>query len=263
MNTMTPGGANPIKFRATALTTLLLLAACSGNSSGPSAAGRTVGFQLATRATATAPSQAALAGQEILTAGSDTIVVTGVQLVLRQIELERVGGAVCDTSLAGDDCEELKVGATLLDLPLGAGAQRTFTVAVDTGSFGKLKFEIHKPSSHDDSTFVAQHPGFDGVSVQVTGSYNGTPFTYTSDLDVEQEYSLNPPLVVTESTGANLTLFVDLQSWFLNQTADGLLDPAQANKGGSFEGEVKSNIEASLNAFEDDNRDGHDDHGQS
>ena len=262
MNPIKSGSANPIKFGATALSTLFLLAACSGSSSGPSSSGRTVGFQLATKAAVAAPTQAALAGQEILTAGSDTIVVTGVQLVLRQIELERAGGAACDTSLAGDDCEELKVGATLLDLPLGAGAQRSFTVAVDTGSFAKLKFEIHAPSSHDDTTFVAQHPGFDGVSVMVTGTYNGTPFTYTSDLDVEQEYSLNPPLVVTETTGANLTLFVDLSSWFLNQTADGLLDPAQANKGGTYEGEVKCNIEQSLNAFEDDNHDGHDDHSQ-
>ena len=189
--------------------------------------------------------------------------VTSVQLVLRQIELERTSPAVvCDTSAAVEDsCEELKLGATLLDLPLGAGAQHDFTVAIDTGSYSKVKFEIYKPSSGDDSAFVAQNPGFEGVSVQMTGTYNGTAFTYTSDLDVEQEYSFNPPLTVTEAAGANITLFVDLNSWFLNQTADGLIDPLTANGGGTFEGEVKSNIESSFNAFEDDNHDGEDDHG--
>ena len=151
------------------------------------------------------------------------------------------------------------IAATLLDLPLGNGAQREFTVAIDTGSYGKIEFEIHKASSGDDSAFVALHPEFADASIRVTGTYNGVAFTYVSDLDVEQEYDFVPPLTVTESTGANVTLFVDLNAWFLNQNADGLIDPATANKGGQLEGEVKSNIEASLNAFEDDDRDGEDD----
>lgn len=251
---------NPIKFGVAAVAATALLTACGSDSSGPTISGRKVAFQLATKPAA-APAQAALAGQEVIAVGSDTIVLTSVQLVLREIQLDRVSGAVCDTGAVGDDCEELELGPVLLDLPLGAGAERQFSVAIDTGSYDKIEFEVHKPSGDDDSAFVAQHPGFDGVSVMVTGTYNGVAFTYTSDLDVEQEYGFNPPLVVTETTGANVTLFVDLNSWFLNQTADGLLDPAQANKGGTYEGEVKSNIEASLNAFEDDDRDGEDDHG--
>lgn len=73
--------------------------------------------------------------------------------------------------------------------------------------------------------------------------------------------SFNPPLTVTETTGANVTLFADLRAWFLNQAADGFIDPETANQGGAFEGEVKSNIETSINAFEDEDQDGEDDHG--
>jgi hypothetical protein len=251
----------PIKFGPAALAAVALLTACGSDASGPAVSGRKVAFQLATKPAGAAPAQAALAGQEVIAVGSDTIVLTSVQLVLREIELDRVSGAVCDSGAADDDCEELELGPVLLDRPLGAGAERRFSVAIDTGSYDKIEFEIHKPSGDDDSAFVAQHPGFDGVSVMVTGTWNGVAFTYTSDLDVEQEYSFNPPLLVTETTGANVTLFVDLTSWFMNQAADGLLDPAQANKGGTYEGEVKSNIESSLNAFEDDDRDGEDDHG--
>ncbi len=250
-----------IKFSSAALAAAAFLAACN-SSSGPSSTGRTVAFQLATKQGAAAPFHGAAIGQEILTAGSDTIVVTGVQLVLRRIELERsISSPVCDSlAPSSDDCEELKAGPVLLDLPLGAGAQRTFNVAIDTGSYGKIKFEIHKPSASDDPAFLAANPSFDGVSVKMTGTYNGTAFSYTSDLDVEQEHDFVPPITVTDSTGANLTLFVDLNGWFLNQGATGLIDPATANKGGQAEGEVKSNIETSLNAFEDDNHDGHDDH---
>jgi len=186
-------------------------------------------------------------------------VVNSVEIVLQEIELNRVGGAPCDGT-SNDTCEELKAGPVLLDLPLGLGASRQFVVTVDVGTFDKVEFKIHKPESSNDAGFISQHPNFDGVSIRMTGTYNGTAFTYTSDLDVEQEADLVPPISVTEGAGANLTLFVDLTSWFLNQAADGLIDPETANPGGAAEGEVKSNIESSFHAFEDNDHDGHDDH---
>ena len=140
---------NPIKFGATAVAATVLLAACSGDSAGPSVAGRQVAFQLATKPAGAAlqAGRAALAGQEVIAVGSDTIVLTSVQLVLREIELKRVGGSVCDSAQGHDDCEELEYGPTLLDLPLGAGAERQFTVAIDTGSYGKIEFEVHAPEA--------------------------------------------------------------------------------------------------------------------
>ena len=251
--------SSPIKFAGTALLAVAVFAACS-DSSGPASAGRQVAFQLATRK-AGAALRTAAAGTEVIGLGNDTIVVSQVQVVLRRIVLERVDGTVCDSLTTDDDCEELRAGPVLLDLPLGAGAARSFSVAIDTGSYDKIKFKVHKPESSDDAGFIALHPDFDGVSIRLTGTYNGIAFTYTSDLDVEQEHQLAPPISVTDSTGANLTLFVDLGAWFANQANNGLIDPETANDGGTAEGEVKSNIEASLNAFEDDDHDGEDDHG--
>jgi hypothetical protein len=250
-----------IKWSTSALAAAAFLAACS-DSSGPASAGRQVSFHLATTSGAAAPVRGAALAEEILAAGSDTIVVTSVQMVLREIELKRSGATACDTAQVEDDCEELEIGPVLLDLPLGAGASRQFTVPIDTGSYDKIEFEVHKPTLGDDPAFVAANPSFDGVSIRMTGTYNGTPFSYASDLDVEQERAFSPPLVVTDLAGANVTLFVDLQAWFLNQAGDGFISPEDANKGGPFEGEVKSNIETSLNAFEDDDHDGEDDGGQ-
>lgn len=254
-----------LKVASAAVLAVVGLAACS-DSNGPASAGKQVAFQIAPRQVAAAPltsGSALLAGSETIGAGNDTIILTSVQLVVRRIELERVGGTVCDSLISDDDCEELRTGPVLLDLPLGAGAARTFSVAIDTGSYGELKFKIHKPESSDDAAFIAQHPDFDGVSIKAVGTWNGTPFTYISDLDVEQEIELVPPITVTDSTGASLTLSVDLGAWFLNAGGNGLIDPLTANKGGAAEGEVKSNIETSLNAFEDEDRDGEDDHGGS
>lgn len=236
-----------------ALVASALLGACS-SSSGPSSAGRQVAFQLATRKAAPAPGAALVAGQEVIAAGNDTIIVTSAQLVLRKIELERaVASPVCDTTAnVEDDCAELESGPVLLDLPLGGGAQRSFSVAIDTGSYAKAKLEIHKPSG-------SEVPGFDGVSIKLVGTYNGTAFTFTTDLDAEQEFSFNPPLAVTDSTGAHMTLFVDLASWFANGSG-GLIDPATASIGGANEGIVKNAIQTSFDAFEDEDHNGGDDH---
>jgi hypothetical protein len=252
------------KLLSAVLAATAVLAACS-SSSGPNGTGRSVAFQMASQKGTPAPAGTALlSGSEILAAGADTIVVNSVQLVLRKIELERaVASPVCDSLNPGhDDCEELKAGPVLLDLPLGSGASRSFSVAVDTGSYQKIQLQIHKPSGSDDAAFIAANPGFDGVSIKMTGSYNGTAFTYVTDLDAEQEFEFNPPLAVTDSTGASLTLLVDLEKWFDNGSVSspGLIDPATALKGGPNEGQVKNAIEASLRAFEDEDHNGGDDH---
>ncbi len=93
--------------------------------------------------------------------------------------------------------------------------------------------------------------------MRVTGTFNGVDFVFTSDLDVDQEIEINPPLVVGASTDVQVTLMVDVSTWFMNGLA--VVDPSLALKGGPLEAVVKNSIEASLEAFHDDNHDGHDD----
>ena len=74
------------------------------------------------------------------------------------------------------------------------------------------------------------------------------------------ETEFSPPLAVDGTTGTDLTLFVDLSTWFLVNGV--LVDPAQANDQQPLASQVKDNIKASIRAFEDDDRDGEDDHGE-
>lgn len=256
------------------LLAILALAACSdGTGLGSQSQ---VSFNVATR-----PSGGAAASRAsfditspspgTFTDGTNTLVLTRVQLVLREIELQRAGAAIdlcasASASLDGsgarsDGCAELELGPVLVDVPVNvAGAQHTFSVEVAAGTYGEVKFEVHKPSSSEDAAFLQANPGFDGVSIRVEGTYNGTPFVFTSDLDEEQELTLNPPLAVAESGATDLTLFVDLSTWFRSQ-AGTLIDPASANKGQPNEAVVAGNIKASLRAFEDHDRDGAEDRG--
>ena len=239
------------------------LSACSTESNGPSALGRQVSFQLSTRGASAAPAPGmnlSVAGSETYADANDTLVISQVQLVLREIEFERVNDTTCAMP-DNDFCEELEVGPILLDLPLGTGAARAFTVAVDTGTFDEIEFEVHKPEDDPgDNQFLLDNPTWRGVSIRVTGTFNGTPFTFESEDNFEQEIDLSPPLSVTDSTAISVTLSVDLATWF-SDGAGNLIDPATANKGGVSEDQVKNNIEQSFEAFEDEDHDGHDDSG--
>jgi hypothetical protein len=227
------------------------------------------------------------------TDGTNTLVLSSVQVVLRKIELERAGhdgactavsgsvsaGATTSTGSAddhahdaaddhgnaaadvSDDCEELELGPVIFDVPVTtAGAQHTVSVNVHAGTFEKVEFEIHKPgdNSSDDAAFLAANPGFAGISIRVQGTWNGTAFTFTGDLSAEQTIELSPPLVVAQSGATDLTIFFDVSSWF---TASGgrLIDPASAVKGQANEDVVKDNIKRSLRAFRDNNEDGAED----
>lgn len=254
---------NPGLFASAALFAATI-SAC-GDSSSPSSQSQ-VGFNLATKSAAAAVASAAalatVAAPETYTDGSgNTLILNRVQVVMSEIELESATAPDgCNVVTPTEhDCQKLEIGPLLVDLPLGtAGAVRNFSVAITPGSYDEVEFEIHKPESTDEAAFIAQNPDFDGVSIRAEGTYNGTPFIYTSDLDVEMEIDLAPPLTVIDGAATDLTLFVDLGTWF-RDAGGTLVDPASANKGQPNEGVVKENVKASLEAFEDEDRDGIDD----
>lgn len=238
------------------------ITACS-DSSGPASNGPAVQMSVATApALAVAPAMSMSLAPVTYTDGTNTLVISQVEMVVEELEIQRVEGSVtCAEDVSGDndDCEELEIEAFLLDLPLSPGATQVISVPVDTGSYDEFEFKIHKPESGgDDDAFLAAHPDFDGVSIRVHGTWNGTPFTYETDLDAEQEIDLVPPLVVTEAGTTDFTLFIDLGTWFRAGDSS-LIDPSSANVGQANEGVVKENIKNSFQAFEDENHDGSDD----
>jgi hypothetical protein len=256
-----------------------LFAACSADGAGPSHPAQ-VTLHVATRSFGSASLPSVLGQPDTLIAGRDTLVLDQVALVLRDIRFDRVEDDRCDDGdlddgvsggglrPAHDDdgdgdesCEHFRTGPILVDLPLGPGVDRVFSVAVEPGTYDEIRFKIHKPGHDDpaDAAFLAQHPEFAGVSIRVTGSFDGVPFTFLSDLDAKQEQDLVPPLVVTGgTTNVDVTLRVDIHTWF-GDGGGGLVDPATANRGGPNERLVRDNIRDSFRAFRDDDHDGEDD----
>jgi len=237
------------------------LAAC--DSSGPASQNPAVSLSIATRGTtAAAASGMQLSGAPVeYTDGTNTLVISSVEMVVKEMEIKRAEyTSQCDSTASHDQCEELESGPYLLDLPLSAGATSVVTVDVLPGTYDEFEFKVHVPSDDaENADFLAAHPDFNGVSIRVTGTWNGASFTYETDVSAEQEMELAPPLVVTDAGTSDFTLYIDIGTWF-RANDNSLIDPSSANNGGPNESVVNSNITSSFDAFEDENHDGHDDH---
>ena len=258
---------------ACVIATTIALAACSEGTSSRGIA--PVSLAMASAASTAAPAAAAAAATETFTDGTNTLVISSVEVVLRKVELKRADAAApagCAMSTSGitasddgacDDNEhadELEAGPALVNLPLG-GVERTFTAVVPAGTFDALQFQIHKPSSHGDAAdqdFLKAHPDFAGISIKVKGTFNGADFTYTSDLSVGEKLKFDPPAVVTAGTPASVTIKLDLDGWF-RSGGGALVDPATAGLGAKNEDLVRHNIIRSFHAFQDNDEDGMDD----
>ena len=239
--------------------TLLAAAAlaCSDGPAGPDASG-TVVFQLATTGTGatTAPSLAVS-----VTRGPDEIIITDVQLVARKIKLGQDDGNcpddIEDESEDGDACPPLRLGPLLLDPPVDEGADATFTVDLPAGTYDELMLQIHKPTdNNEDAAFLVANPAFNGVSIRVNGTFNGTPFSFTTGLTQVLKIALDEPVEVVADGEVGLTLLLDVGSWFLDQGGTALLDPAALSQ--QDRSRIEQNILQSFHAFEDDDADGED-----
>lgn len=257
----------PLLSGSTALFVALAGVGCSGaDTTGPPGTGRVV-FQLSTSPVAASGGPAAAADVTVAL-GTDVIVISRVQLVARKIKLERLNGT-CPTPVvseaesgesdtdSGDtpECPNLRLGPLLLDPPLATGAQTSFSLDLPFGTYHKLELQIHKPTGKSsDAAFLAANPGFAGVSIQVNGTFNGTPFVFTTDLTTEVEVEFATPVEVKTAGTTSLTLQLNVRGWFLNQGGAGLVSPLALSQQGRQR--VEQNIRSSFSAFEDENHDG-------
>ena len=193
-----------------------------------------------------------------VTGGTNSIVITKAQVVLARVELERAAAASCMTTDDDRECEELNLDPMLVDLPLTATVQQALAVAVPAGTYSGLEAKIRAPRSGEDRTaaFLAAHPDFAGKSIHVEGTFNGVPFTYDGSAEGELELRFNPPMTVADGATNNITLHVDLSTWFRDGSGN-VIDPSNAGNAAL----IADNIRRSFHAFEDHDRDGRDDHG--
>jgi hypothetical protein len=273
----------PSAMSLTLVAGVALLAAC-GEGTGPNATGQVgVGFRLAAApaASANVPSasgsssgangsggqvtSAATATGYSIKSGTDEILITKAQVVVKNVKLKSVA-AVCanddDDDMDGDDeddCPTIRVGPFLVNVPVNGTDGGRVAVPVPAGSYSAIRFDIHKVSSSDsaDRVFRQTNPDFRDISVRLEGTYNARPFIFTHDVNAKLDVPLSKPVEIG-AAGDNVTVMIDMTTWF-TKPSGGLYSPAEGNVPGFVRAKIQNNIRAAFRAFRDKDRDGEDD----
>jgi hypothetical protein len=274
------------KLLPLAATLALAIAACSGTK--PNSANLSVSAKLATSTAPSAPTS--------IDAGNG-VSIDEIRVVVRKLKLEGAAAAAdagttgasssltadhqasdagsgASESGAGDDgkteveheedtADEPVLGPLLADVTaasLAGGIEQVFNGQVPEGTFHELKFVIGPvtaaPSGADAkfAELVTKNASII-IDYTVTDS-SGTksaPLQFVSSLTAE--FKIEGDIVVSATKSNNLTLSLDPSKWFVTGTT--FLDPRMdANKAA-----IEANIQASLDAFEDDDKSGHENHG--
>lgn len=187
--------------------------------------------------------------------GTPSVSITSAQIVLAEIELS--GSGPCSASGEDDNCAEVELGPLFVDLPVNGTTKAILDAQVPAGSYSELEAELDAVMSGEESatTFLTEHSDLAGLSVRVSGVFtdaDGMPhnFTFTSNVEAEIEMTFSPPVTVGAST-SNLTIDVDLGSWF-KDASGAVIDPTNPTTAEA----INANIKRSFKAFEDDDRDG-------
>ncbi|HEY4302937.1 MAG TPA: hypothetical protein VGM82_00610 [Gemmatimonadaceae bacterium] len=215
--------------------------------------------QLSFTATNTSGASADVAPASAIIVGTHTLDLTNIGLTITRAELKRATTDVCPGDDDGDDhdrgddhpraagnnsndnCGELKVGATTLDISVNGSAATIPTNAIRAGSYRELELTVN--------------------TVQLKGKFDTTAFNITVPVSARAEFEFDPPLVVNDSSPASLTVNLPLAAWFTNPDGS-LVDPSQLATNPTLAAQVKARILQSLRAIEDRDHDGRDDHGR-
>jgi hypothetical protein len=239
---------------AAALGVALLAAACS-DAVGANAHALSLSV-MGTSSGAPAPSRTGALGPSldvVVGSGANTITITKAQVVLGRIEVEPGSTSATCSGTESDGCPELKLDPVLVDLPLDGTTKADFGASVPAGTYRGIELKIRPVSTSDagGAAFLAANPSFANVSVHVEGTYNGQPFSYNSSLDAGIEMELSTPLTFTSGSGSNLTLFIDVGSWFKDSSGNAI-DPTNSANASTIENQIKQ----SFKVFEDDDKNG-------
>jgi hypothetical protein len=233
---------------AIALVTLSAFAACS-DSTAVGRGGSQLGFTTSS-SVSTGAASASLDAAPI-TKNGHTIVLKQVTIVVERAQLKQQSTNACagdeddnqqsagPTSTHTESCASVKIGPTLVDLPLDAGMTTLPMDLIPPGTYQEIEFRVSL--------------------ARLVGTFDGNAFDVTIPVNVRSEIQFATPVVVSAGTPTSITINVPLDAWLTNPDGS-LVDPRQLLTNSTLAAAVKARIQASFHAFQDDDHNGKDDH---
>lgn len=164
--------------------------------------------------------------QNPMTVNGHVIAVSSVQLILSELEVE------------GEDSAEVETHGTqvLVALPVNGSVVTPINTPLIPGVYTELEMKVN--------------------TVRIQGTFDGQPFDVTVAVNEDLETDISPPLVVTETSAANLTVAIAITNWFRDEDGSAI---DLLNLSLDARSRLASNINTSFDAFEDDDRSGRSD----
>jgi len=254
---------------AAAIAAISVLAACSSDSTG---VGKQTGSSLAFTAGSSRASSA-LASTVPITVGSNTLDVSAITVVIDRASLKSTQADSCnadddeddddhdgarhdstsahDSSGANHDsgpgrdgdrgdhhrgfCGEVRVGPTIVDLPVDGSVVTIPGNTVPPGTFREIDLRV-------------------GL-VRVQGTFNTKAFDVTIPVGAKAEIALDPPVTVAADSSVAITVNLPVDKWFVNADSS-LINPSDLRTNLMLLARVRMNIASSIHAFEDRDHDG-------
>lgn len=218
----------------------LSVGACSSSDSTgvQRGTGNQIGF------TTRAPSAtSALVSAVPVTKDGHTLDLKTVTIVVERAWLKRDRSDACEDDNNGwrgfAGCRLVRVGPSLIDLPLDGKVVTLPANAVPQGTFKEIAVRISL--------------------VRLVGTFDSKAFDVTIPVNAKSEVEFQPPLEVLSDSAASVTVNLPVDAWLVNSDGS-LVDPNALLGSPSLMASVKRRIAASIRAFEDNDHDGREDH---
>jgi hypothetical protein len=241
-----PGTRLVARHASTAIAVVALVgaAACSDSTNVRNSGASQLNFSTASTTTLSGASLAEVP----ITKNGHTLDLKQVTIVVERAQLKRQTNDACrgdddehDSRWSGrsESCAEVKIPATLVDLPLDTSLVTVPAAVIPAGTFTEIEFRISL--------------------ARLVGTFDTKAFDVTFPVNAKLELNFTTPVVVTDSTPTSITVNIPITAWLTN--ADGsLVDPRTLLTDPAVAAAVKARIAATLHAFEDNDHNGREDH---
>ena len=188
--------------------------------------------------------------------GDSTLIVTAVEAVFKEMELQRASATSdCTVTPTGqssdsDQCDEFNLGPIVSDFPIQTPGNST-RVAIGFAqkeTYSSFWFRLHRldPNDANDASLINQRPELQGASVYVSGTFNGTAFKVGISAEQTEKLTFKTPVVLGDGSQLGLGVTLDVLSWFKDPATGQLIDPTAVASSDSLQALVAGNIASSL-----------------
>ena len=177
--------------------------------------------------------------------GTNAVEIQSAKILLKNIAFHR---------FPSDNDVDVKVGPFVVTLDPSGSVNTVAVSNIPAGIYDRVAFRLHKPEDSEpvpDAEFREGESGDQRYSVILSGTFNGQAFVYKSRQNGKQEIPLAPPISVDEKGTTNVTLTVDVNSWFVRDGQP--LDPTDDQNAQAIDDNIKASF---ATIFKDDNKDG-------